>query len=95
MNEKMEHMLQDRASPIHHIKMRFEEENQRQLLKMTDMRDELLWYKEQLPGIHMPTRPTGEEYKREIVPLNEEMEHMLGDHQENKISDHTGRREDG
>jgi hypothetical protein len=43
----------------------------------------------------MPTSPTGEEYKRESVPLNEEMEHMLGDHQENKISDHTGRREDG
>ena len=26
-----------------------------QSLKMRDMRDELLWYKEQLPGIRMPT----------------------------------------
>jgi len=35
--------------------MRYEEENQRQPLKMRDMHDELLWYKEQLPGIRMPT----------------------------------------
>ena len=55
----------------------------------------LLWYKEQLPGIRMATSPTGEEYKRDILPLNEEMEHMLGDHQENKRSDHKSRREAG
>jgi hypothetical protein len=55
LNEELEHMMQDRTSDIHHIKMRYEEENQRQVLKMRDMRDELLWYKQQLPGTHMPT----------------------------------------
>jgi hypothetical protein len=35
--------------------MRYEEEDQRQVLKMRDMREELLWYKEQLPGTRMPT----------------------------------------
>jgi predicted RNase H-like nuclease (RuvC/YqgF family) len=55
LNEEMEQRLQDRTSHIEHITMRYEEENQRQLLKMRDMRDELLWYKEQLPGIRMPT----------------------------------------
>jgi predicted RNase H-like nuclease (RuvC/YqgF family) len=34
LNEKMEHLLQDRKSHIHHIEMKCEEENQRQLLKM-------------------------------------------------------------
>jgi len=95
LNEEMEHMLQDRTSHIHYIKMWYKEENQRQLLKMRFMRDELLWYMEQLPGIRMPTRPTGEDDKREILPLNEEMEHMLVDHQQNKRSGHTGRREAG
>ena len=55
LSEEMEHMLQDRTSCIHHIKMRYEEETQHQVLKMRDMRDELLWYKEQLPGTRMPT----------------------------------------
>ena len=55
LNEEMKQRLQDRTSHIHHITKRYEEENQRQLLKMRDMRDELLWYKEQLPGIRMPT----------------------------------------
>jgi chromosome segregation ATPase len=54
LNEEMESILQDRTSHIQHIKMRYEEENQRQL-KMRDMRDELLWYKKRLPGIRMPT----------------------------------------
>jgi len=54
----MEHMLQDQKSHIHHVKM-YEEENQRQLLKMRDMRDKLLWYREQLPGIRMPTGLNG------------------------------------
>ena len=35
--------------------MRCEEENKRQVLKTRDMRDELLSYKEQLPGTRMPT----------------------------------------
>ena len=34
LNEEMEQRLQDRTSHIHHITMRYEEENQRQLLKM-------------------------------------------------------------
>jgi hypothetical protein len=59
LNEEIEHMLQDRKSHIHHIKMRYEEENQRQLLKIRDMRDELLWYRERLLGFHMPTGLNG------------------------------------
>jgi len=55
LNEAMEQKLQDQISHIHHVTARYEEENQRQLLKMRDMRDELLWYKEQLPSIQMPT----------------------------------------
>jgi predicted RNase H-like nuclease (RuvC/YqgF family) len=55
LNEEMESILRDRTSHIQHIKTRYEEENQRQLLKMRDMRDELLWYKKRLPGIRMPT----------------------------------------
>ena len=53
LNEEMEHTVQDRKSHIHHIKMRYEEENQRQLLKMRDMRGELLSNRERLPGIRM------------------------------------------
>jgi hypothetical protein len=45
LNIEMESILRDRTSHIQAIKMRYEEENQRQLLKMRDMRDELLWYK--------------------------------------------------
>jgi hypothetical protein len=59
LNEEMESILRDRTSHILDIKMRYEEENQRQLLKMRDMRDELLWYKKQLPGIRMPTGLNG------------------------------------
>jgi len=55
LNEEMESILRDRTSHIQHIKTRYEEENHRQLLKMRDMRDELLWYKKRLPGIRMPT----------------------------------------
>jgi guanylate kinase len=52
LNEEMEQVLQDRTSHIDHIKERYEEENRRQMLKMRDMRDELLWYKIQLPIAH-------------------------------------------
>ena len=55
LNEEMGQRLEDRTSHIEHITMRYEEENQRQLLKMREMRSELQWYKEQLPGIRMPT----------------------------------------
>ena len=55
LNEEMQQRLQDRTSHIEHVTMKYEEENQRQLLKMREMRGELLWYKEQLPGIRMPT----------------------------------------
>jgi len=53
LNEELENMQQDRTSHIQHVW--YEDENQRQILKMRDMRDELLWYKERLPGIRMPT----------------------------------------
>jgi hypothetical protein len=55
LNEKMEHLLEDGKFQIHHIQMKCEEENERQLLKIRNMREELMWYKEQLPGIRMPT----------------------------------------
>jgi tRNA U34 5-carboxymethylaminomethyl modifying GTPase MnmE/TrmE len=58
LNEEMESILRNRKSHIQHIKMRYEEENEHQLLKM-DMRDELLWYKKRLPGIRMPTGLNG------------------------------------
>ena len=51
LKEEMQHTFQDRTSHIHHIETRYEEENYRQLLKIRDMRDELLWYKEKLPGL--------------------------------------------
>jgi hypothetical protein len=38
-------MLRDQTSHFHHVRKRYEEENQRLVLKTTDMRDELLWYK--------------------------------------------------
>jgi len=41
------------------ITMRYEEENHRQLLKMRDIHDELLFYKEWLPGIRMSTWRNG------------------------------------
>jgi hypothetical protein len=59
LNEEMESILRDRTSHIQHTKMRYEEENQRQLLKMRDMRDELLWYRKRLPGIRMATGLNG------------------------------------
>ena len=42
----MEQSLQDRTSHIHDITLRYEEDNHRQLLKMRDMRDELLFLQE-------------------------------------------------
>jgi predicted RNase H-like nuclease (RuvC/YqgF family) len=36
-----------------------------------------------------------EEYERKIAQLNEEIVHIMRDHQQNKRSDHTGRREAG
>ena len=59
LNKQMEHLVQDRKSHIHHIEMKCEEENQGQLLKMRDMRDELIWYKEQFPGTRMPKGQQG------------------------------------
>jgi predicted RNase H-like nuclease (RuvC/YqgF family) len=59
LNEQMEHLVQDRKSHIHHIEMKCEEANQRQLRKMRYMRDELILYKEQLPGSRMATGQQG------------------------------------
>ena len=64
LSEEMESILRDRASHIQHIKMRHEDEIQSQIMKMRDMREELIWYKKRLRGIHMPT-----EFKVEIDPL--------------------------
>ena len=47
LKEQLENMEHDRPSHIQQIKWRYEEDNHRQILKMTDMREELLWYKEQ------------------------------------------------
>jgi hypothetical protein len=60
LNEEMESILRDKTSHIQHIKIRYEEENQRKFLKMRDMCDELFWYKKQLPGISMPTGLNGQ-----------------------------------
>jgi predicted RNase H-like nuclease (RuvC/YqgF family) len=51
LKEEMQRPFQDQTSHIHHIQTRYEEENYRQLVKIRDMRDELLWYKEKLPGL--------------------------------------------
>ena len=59
LNEKMEDLLQEQKSHVHQIKMKCEEEKQRHLLKMRDIREELIWYKEQLPGFRMPTGKQG------------------------------------
>ena len=55
--EELENMDQDRTSNIQQIKQRYKEDNQR--LKMRDMREELLWYKELCPRIRMPTSLNG------------------------------------
>jgi hypothetical protein len=59
LKEKMEDLLQERKSHFHQIEMKCEEEKQRHLLKMRAMREELIWYKEQLPGFRMPTGKQG------------------------------------
>jgi len=59
LNEKMEDLLQEQKSHVHQIEMKCEEEKQRHLLKMRDIREELIWYKEQLPGFRMPTGKQG------------------------------------
>jgi len=57
LKEELENMDQDRTSNIQQIKQRYKEDNQR--LKMRDMREELLWYKELCPRIRMPTSLNG------------------------------------
>jgi hypothetical protein len=59
LKEEMEHTLRDQTSNIRLVRKRYEEENQRQVLKMRDTRNELLLYKEQLPGIRTPTGLNG------------------------------------
>ena len=90
LNEEVEQVFRDRTSHIHHIKERYEEENRCQMLKMRDMRDELLWYKKQLPVAHTSD---------EIISLKERRppstERDTEDHPQNKRSDHTCRREAG
>jgi hypothetical protein len=59
LNEKMEDLLQDQKSHVQQREMKLEEENQRHLLKMRDMRQEIIWYKKQLLGFRMPTGKRG------------------------------------
>jgi len=59
LKEELENMDQDRTSHIQQIKQRYKEDNRRQILKMRDMREELLWYKELCPRIRMPTSLNG------------------------------------
>jgi hypothetical protein len=66
----MEHILRDRTSHIHRIKESYEEENQRQRLKMRDMRDELLWSKKQLPVAH-------EENQRHMLKMRDMRDELL------------------
>jgi hypothetical protein len=90
VNEEMEQVLQDRTSHIQHIKQRCEEEIQRQILKMRDMRDELLLYKKQLAVAHTSD---------EIISLQEcrppSTERDTEDNQHYERSHHMGRREAG
>jgi len=59
LKEQLENMEHDRTSHIEQIKRRYEEDNHRQILKMRDMREELLWYKKRCPRIRMPTSLNG------------------------------------
>jgi hypothetical protein len=86
LNEEGEQMLRDRTSHSHHIKTWYEEENQRLVLKMRDMRDELLWYKEQLRVAQTSDEITSLKETR-LPPTQRDTE----DHQLKRI-DHKGRR---
>lgn len=59
LKEDLESMEQDGQSHIQQIQRRYEEDLQRQILKMRGMREELLWYKELCPRIRMPTSLNG------------------------------------
>jgi len=86
LNEEMEQVLQDRKSHIQHMKQRCEEEIQRQMLKMRDMRDVLLWYKKQLAVAHTRNEIRSQ---RECRPPSTERD--TEDDKHNKRSHHTGR----
>jgi hypothetical protein len=90
LNEEMQQVLQDRTSHVQYIKQRCEEEIQRQMLKMRDMRDELLCYKKQLAVAH-----TSDEIRilQECRPPS--TGRYTEDAQHNERSHHTGRREAG
>jgi hypothetical protein len=87
LNEEMEQVLRDQTYHIQHIKERYEEENRRQMLKMRDMRDELLWYKKQLAVAHTSDEIISQMERR--TPPTERDE----DQQQSKRSDHMHRRE--
>jgi hypothetical protein len=44
--EKIDNMRKPQRDYIEHLRRRYEEENSRLMLKMRDMRDDILWYKE-------------------------------------------------
>jgi hypothetical protein len=90
LNEEMEQVLQDRTSHIEHIKKRHEEVIQRQMLKMRDMQDELLWYKKQLAVAHTSDKIRSQQECRP-PSTNRDTE----DDQHKERSHHTGRREAG
>jgi hypothetical protein len=82
LKEEREQMLREQTSHSHHIKTWYEEENRRQILKMRDMRDEILWYKERLRAAHTSDEVTSVTESR-LPPTQGDTE------------DHTGRREAG
>jgi hypothetical protein len=90
LNKEMEQVLQDRTSHVQYIKQRCEEEIQRQMLKMRDMRDDLLWYKKQLAVAH-----TSDEIRSLQKCRPSSTERYTEDDQHNERSHHTGRREAG
>jgi hypothetical protein len=87
LNEEMEQVLRDRTYHIQHIKERYEEENRHQMLKMRDMRDELLWYKKQLAVAHTSDEIISQ-MERRTPPTERDK-----DQQQSKRSDNTRRRE--
>jgi hypothetical protein len=88
LNEEMEQVLQDRTSHIEQLKQSCEEEIQRQMLKMRDMRDELLWYKEQLAVAH-----TSDEIRSLQQCRTPTTKRYTEDDQHKERSHHTGWRE--
>jgi hypothetical protein len=90
LKEGREQMLRDQTSHSHHIKTRYEEENRRHVLKIRDMRDELLCYKELLRAAQTIDEIKSLKESR-VPPTQGDTE----DHELNKRIDHGSRKEAG